>query len=343
MILSGAGARAACVRGTVILHVCLVFPVVAADGATPGPTWEGHLAEPLSPGSVALLVEHASDPRVVARWSEALKDSRPSVRAAAARAINVTRAVPLLESLTAARAGETDPVARAEETAALAALGDPRGLEWRAPTAAQPATWRTASGFPSDLVPDVLKVSGCVAGKKEDFHGGQVSYGPDGRPRQVAMLESTGVPPACEQAARALLLLSLAPPEAVGLAGRTDLVIVPLAREVTACMGEPPDAAASPPIAIGGGGRVQEPRLVRRVAPWYPKRMQEARIQGSVILEATVAPSGCMRAVKLLRGVHPQLDIVALLTVAQWRYSPTLIAGAAVPVQMTVTINFRVS
>jgi TonB family protein len=304
--------------------------------------WHEQLAKPLSPGSVALLVEHASQPRVAARWSEALKDPRPAVRAAAARAINVTGTTALAPDLTAARATETDSGAAREEDAALAAFRGARGPAPGDPAAGRPATWRTASGFPAGLVPDVLMVSGCRARKKEDFHGGQVWYGPDGRPRQVAMLEPTGVPAACVQAARALLFLSLAPAEAVGLAGRTDLVIVPFAEEVVACMGEPQTDPA-PPIPMGSDGRVQEPRLVRRARPWYPKTMQGGRAQGAVLLEATIAPSGCMQNVKLLRSVHPQLDIAALVTVAQWRYTPTLLNGVPVPVIMTVTVNFRLN
>ena len=34
---------------------------------------------------------------------------------------------------------------------------------------------------------------------------------------------------------------------------------------------------------------------------------------------------------------------VALISVAQWRYTPTLLNGVPVPVVMTVTVTFRLS
>jgi TonB family protein len=330
-------------NATVGVVLCfLASGAIPAGAAQAAASLHDLLARPLSPGSVALLVEHASDARVVARWSEALKDPRPAVRATAARAINVTYALPLAESLTAAHAVEADPVARADESAALAALADAGALAWRPPSAPpRPATWRTASGYPPALVPDVIKVSGCQARKKQDFHGGQVTYGPDGRPRQIAILEPTRVPAACEEAARALLFLSLAPPEAVGLASRTDLLIVPFAGDAIACMGEDPPGPQAKPVVPGG--LVVEPRKIRHVAPWYPEPAKNRRAQGTVIVEATIGRSGCIASVTLLRSVDPQLDVAALVTVAQWRYSPSLIDGVAVPVLMNITITFRLS
>ena len=104
-------------RKAVVLLAGLVLAPrgVAAD-------WQQFLTKPLSPGSVALLVERASEPHVRARWAEALKDSRPAVRAAAARAVNVTATVSLLPEVAAALAVETDGSAAAEEAEALAAL-----------------------------------------------------------------------------------------------------------------------------------------------------------------------------------------------------------------------------
>jgi TonB family protein len=79
------------------------------------------LARPLSPGTVALLFEHAAEPSVRARWAEALKDSHPEIRAAAARVINVTGATGWIDELQAALAAENDRDAAEEEVLALGA------------------------------------------------------------------------------------------------------------------------------------------------------------------------------------------------------------------------------
>jgi len=87
------------------------------------------------------------------------------------------------------------------------------------------------------------------------------------------------------------------------------------------------------------GGLIREPKKVRDVAPVYPSIAREAKIQGIVILEATITPQGRVEGVKVLRGV-PALDEAAVEAVKQWTYTPTLLGGVPVGVVMTVTVNF---
>ncbi len=79
----------------------------------------------MTPGDVGLLVLKAERPEVVAVWRSALADPSPSVRAAAARAANVSGTRDLLSALTRALESEADPEAGAEEILAIAALADP--------------------------------------------------------------------------------------------------------------------------------------------------------------------------------------------------------------------------
>lgn len=65
----------------------------------------------------------------------------------------------------------------------------------------------------------------------------------------------------------------------------------------------------------------------------------QARVQGIVIIEATIGPDGAVDDAKLLRSI-PLLDEAALEAVRQWEFTPTLLNGVAVPVIMTVTVNF---
>ena len=46
-----------------------------------------------------------------------------------------------------------------------------------------------------------------------------------------------------------------------------------------------------------------------------------------------------MTAVRLLRSI-PLLDEAAIDAVRQWQYEPTVESGTAVPVTITVTVNF---
>jgi len=96
-------------------------------------------------------------------------------------------------------------------------------------------------------------------------------------------------------------------------------------------------AGSAAPIRVGDG--VPPPRKVHDVPPVYPAAARTLRVQGQVILEATIGPTGEVVDVEVLRSV-PELDEAAVAAVEQWRYEPTLVAGEAVPVIMTVTINF---
>jgi protein TonB len=87
------------------------------------------------------------------------------------------------------------------------------------------------------------------------------------------------------------------------------------------------------------GGNIKAPSQVRKVQPQYPAIAQSARVQGVVILEATIGTDGHVQDVKVLRSI-PLLDTAAIDAVKQWQYTPTLLNGVPVPVVMTVTVNF---
>ena len=92
--------------------------------------------------------------------------------------------------------------------------------------------------------------------------------------------------------------------------------------------------------AVRVGGKIKPPTKIKDVAPVYPAAAKTARVAGVVIIEATIGANGKVIDTKVLRSV-PMLDQAALDAVRQWEYTPTLLNGKAVPVVMTVTINFK--
>lgn len=96
-----------------------------------------------------------------------------------------------------------------------------------------------------------------------------------------------------------------------------------------------------PPIRVGHYG-VRTPVKTHNVDPVYPPIAQSARIQGIVILEATIGEDGNVMNARILRSV-PLLDQAALDAVRQWQFTPTLLNGVPVPVIMTVTVNFTLT
>lgn len=98
-------------------------------------------------------------------------------------------------------------------------------------------------------------------------------------------------------------------------------------------------AGCGPAVPVRVGGDIKQPMKVRDQKPVYPPEAQEARVQGIVIVEATIGCDGSVSDVRILRG-QPMLNEAALEAVRQWRYTPTLLNGQPVPVIMTMTVSF---
>ena len=98
-----------------------------------------------------------------------------------------------------------------------------------------------------------------------------------------------------------------------------------------------PTAQKREPIKVGR--EIADSKLIRRVEPVYPDLALRARVQGLVILTATINEEGFVSGVKVVSG-NPLLREAAIDAVKQWHYSPTLLNGEPVPVVATVTVVF---
>jgi protein TonB len=103
-------------------------------------------------------------------------------------------------------------------------------------------------------------------------------------------------------------------------------------------LGPPGPPAGAGPRRVGGD--IGPPQKVRDVPPVYPPIARAAGIAGIVIVEAVIDETGAVRDVRVLRSV-PLLDEAALTAVRQWRFTPTTLNGAPIPVVMTVSVRFE--
>lgn len=103
-----------------------------------------------------------------------------------------------------------------------------------------------------------------------------------------------------------------------------------------------PPVASAPPQPVRPGGLIKKPTKILHVPPVYPTIAQQARVEGIVIIEATIGTDGRVKDARVLRS-QPLLEQAAIDAVMQWRFTPTLLNGAPVPVLMTVTVNFALS
>jgi TonB family protein len=99
-------------------------------------------------------------------------------------------------------------------------------------------------------------------------------------------------------------------------------------------------AAATPsaaPIAVGG--LIPVPQRLVQVQPIYPAIAKAGHVQGVVELSIVIDASGNVERAQVVRSI-PQLDGAAVQAVKKWKYSPTVVNGAAVPVTMIVQVTF---
>ncbi|HWB98140.1 MAG TPA: M56 family metallopeptidase [Bryobacteraceae bacterium] len=96
----------------------------------------------------------------------------------------------------------------------------------------------------------------------------------------------------------------------------------------------------TPTIRVGTG--VQQNKLRSQVPPVYPPEAKQARIQGTVRMNATIGEDGKVQNLTVVNG-HPLLVPAAMEAVRQWVYAPTLLNGNPVAVMTTVEVNFTLN
>jgi TonB family protein len=90
------------------------------------------------------------------------------------------------------------------------------------------------------------------------------------------------------------------------------------------------------------GMELKPPTKIAHVNPQYPPEAKDAGLQGVVIAEVTIGANGIVQDAVVRRSVKG-LDAAALLAVLQWQFTQTVLEGKAVPVLMTVTVNFTLA
>jgi protein TonB len=139
-----------------------------------------------------------------------------------------------------------------------------------------------------------------------------------------------------EEIERPPVTSSVAVPGGLPVAG-SGSPFVGVLRGSTITVAPPPEQQPQLPRRVGGD--IKPPERTVYKAPVYPQMAQAARVEGIVILEATIDAQGVVQNVSVLRSV-PLLDRAAIEAVQQWRYSPTRLNGVAIPIVMTVTVTF---
>src|SRR6516225_2691906 len=101
-----------------------------------------------------------------------------------------------------------------------------------------------------------------------------------------------------------------------------------------------PKAATPQRVRVSQG--VSQGLLVHQVKPAYPPLARQARIQGTVVLQAVISKDGSIANLHLISG-HPMLAPAAIDAVKQWKYKPYFLNGEPVEVETTINVNFTLA
>ena len=90
------------------------------------------------------------------------------------------------------------------------------------------------------------------------------------------------------------------------------------------------------------GNGVVTPRAIYAAKPRYTNDAMRARLQGSVLVECVVQTNGACTNVRVLRSLDPVLglDQEAINAALEWRFAPGTLLGQAVPVIVTIELDF---
>lgn len=97
---------------------------------------------------------------------------------------------------------------------------------------------------------------------------------------------------------------------------------------------------ATGPAPAGGlrvGGQIRQPRKLYHVSPLYPP----GEPAGTVRIDTVIDPNGFVSETKVTNDAPPALAQASVEAVRQWEFDPTLLNCVAIPVRMSVVVDFR--
>lgn len=142
-------------------------------------------------------------------------------------------------------------------------------------------------------------------------------------PKEIKLLQESAMPPSMESV---MGLEGLAVNSAGNLLGSTGTAPVIVVQAV-----RPQKVSISSGVMAGN--------LIQETLPQYPAIAKAARIEGTVMLQATISKAGLIKNLRVIGG-PAMLQQAAVDAVRSWRYKPYLLNGEPVEVDTTVNVVF---
>ena len=97
-------------------------------------------------------------------------------------------------------------------------------------------------------------------------------------------------------------------------------------------------AKPAEPLPIGGD--VKAAKLLSSISPIYPSLAKSQHVAGDVKVDALIDANGRVTTMKIVSG-PTLLHQAAMDALHQWKYQAATLDGKAVPMHLTVTLQFR--
>jgi len=163
----------------------------------------------------------------------------------------------------------------------------------------------------------------------------QKPIAPTSIPKKISYTDSTSAPPALSGVAGGV------PGGVIG--GQLGGVAGGVLRGTEPSAPLPPPPPARPvqkiPKIVRVGSNLKAPRQTLFVQPVYPPLARQARVSGTVVVDAIIDEQGNVVQARALSGPTLLLD-AALRAVLHWKYEPTSLNGHPVSVELQVLVNF---
>jgi len=98
--------------------------------------------------------------------------------------------------------------------------------------------------------------------------------------------------------------------------------------------------SAKKPARVSAG--IMQGQVLNKVNPTYPQAAKEKKIQGSIVLNATIGKEGTVENLQVVSGPE-ELRTSALDAVHQWTYKPYLLNGNPTEVETTITVTYSLA
>ena len=123
------------------------------------------------------------------------------------------------------------------------------------------------------------------------------------------------------------------------LALHTDVSALTLSPE----NGENQASAPAAPTKIHVKSSIMVGQKISGDVPAYPKEARAKKIQGTVVLDATISKDGAVEALHVVKSPDKRLSESALEGVRTWRYRPYLLNGNPIDVETTIHVVYNLA